>query len=216
MSQNSTENSPEKSTNNIFIPSFEYLNTFSIFYSKEKKSLQFSYKHKELNKTISLSEFLKRKNDYSVKCSLCNKNLNIYNGIKIIEEEKYCCKECSKGIGDIFKLAEKEKDVEDKYIRKFSQIIEYSNSTKNLGLYNSTLSEFYTLQNFTLCILYNLHLSAFSDKLDKRKEICTTFIDQIDYYLKIILENKEYYDIYSCINECFLFEVIDQTVLSLL
>ena len=216
MSQNSTESSPEKSANFIFIPSLEYLNTFSISYSKEKKGLQSSYKHKELNKSIPLSEFLKRKNDYSVKCELCHTNLNIYEGLKILEEEKYCCNECSKGTGDIFKLAEKEKDVEDKYIQKFSQIIEHSNSTKNLELYNFSLSEFHTFQNFTLCILYNLHLSAFSDKLSKRKEICTKCLDQIDYILKVILENKEFYDIYSCIKECFLFGGIEQTTLKIL
>ena len=184
---------------NSFVPFLSIVNDFSIYYSKEKKGIVLDLGIE----TFLLKDLFENKDKLSYKCFVCKKVLDVFDVIIMVNKNIFGCKNCLKDNKTLFNLELTE--TEKKLIGKFDQIIANTNQPKDDKLFKEILIEFNSIKNFTSIILFNINLCSYYDLLSKRNELYFKYCSQIDLLLEMAIKNKEYYDIYSFVNECFLF-----------
>ena len=119
-----------------------------------------------------------------------------------MNENTFSCVNCLKENKNVLNIELTK--TQDKLIKKFQTIIDNTNKEKNDELFNQALIEFNSIKTFTTIIFYNLNFCSYSTLLSKRSGLYFDYCSQLDIFLEEAIKNRNYYDIYSCVNECFL------------
>ena len=187
------------------------LHSFKIYYDKKLFDLFLDFNCENNNEKITLSLFLSEINNYSIKCFKCNKLLKTNEEIYKTLENNFTCKNCSE---DNFKLLNYLKLGELKLksiTEKINEILLTSKEKEiDNDLYKSSKEKILTLHSFLNIMFYNKLFVDLNEDFIEEREILSNFFQYFEQFVKIVLENKNYYDIFTIIKELFLPGIIYQ------
>ncbi len=187
------------------------LHSFKIYYDKKLFDLVLDFNCENKDEKITLSLFLSEINNYSIKCFKCNKLLKINEEIYKTLENNFTCKNCSE---ENFKLLNYLilSELELKSITEKINKLLLTSKEKEIDndLFNSSKEKILTLHSFLNIMFYNKLFFDLNEDFIEEREILSNPFQYFEQFVKIVLENKNYYDIYTIIKELFLPGIIYQ------
>ena len=178
------------------------LHCFQIYYSKKEDKIKLKFECPIITKEYSLEFFLQNLNEFYIKCSNCEKILKYEEGIYSNKINEFKCENCKAKI-EGKKLSINLNNEEYKFsVKKIDKLyFTESEEQQKFELFQKYKKEIILLKLFTEIILYNISYDDLSD----RKIICQNFIDLFGKFIDIVLENQNYYDVYSIVKELSLY-----------
>ena len=187
------------------------LHSFKIYYDKKLLDLVLDFNCENNDEKITLSFVLSEINNYSIICFKCSNLLKTNEEIYKTPDNNFTCKNCSE---DNFKLLNylKLNDLEFNTITEKANkllLISKEKETDNV-LYNSSKEKILALNSFLTIMFYNKLFVDSNEGFIEEREILSNFFQYFEQFVNIVLENKNYYDIFTIIKELFLPGIIYQ------
>ena len=187
------------------------LHSFKIYYDKKISDLILSFNCENNVEIIILSLFFSEINNYSIKCFKCGNLLKTNEEIYKTLDNNFTCKNCSEEnftLLNCLKLNDLEFKSLTENINKL--LLTSKEKEKDNNLYNLSKEKLNTLHSFLNIMFYNkLFIDSNEDFIEER-EIINNFFQYFEHFVNIVLENKNYYDIFTTIKELFLPGIIYQ------